>query len=55
MPPTLCVFEQNLTGQGPKWYVQPGGWHGREKWAGEESRVIWEVSQDILFNKVCGR
>lgn len=37
--------------EGRKWYVQPGGQGEREKWL-EGDRVIWEVPQELLFDKV---
>ena len=52
MCPTICVFEQTSTSGGKKWLVQPGDLGWRTEWTKEDSRVIWEVPQDRLFNKV---
>eukprot|EP00904_Undaria_pinnatifida_P002097 jgi/Undpi1/11889/HiC_scaffold_4.g01588.m1 len=54
LPVTLLrpSFRDNSTSAGRKWLVQPGGLGWRTEWAKEDSRVIWEVPQDRLFNKV---
>ena len=49
---TICVPGQFSKDQGLKWYVQPGGMGGRKEWSEEDWRVIWEVPQAIIFDKV---
>ena len=38
--------------EGRKWYVQPGGREERGREGEEDARVIWEVPEESLFDKV---